>query len=173
MSLTSPEPSSAAPIWISSPRFHSRCVDPVQPAADGRYPALPFNTGIDTFAEIWVGKFTSLETIRKDLWSWIFYFCYTANKDFISHCRKFWYSLPRVVFLRFASDSWEVSLIINSKKVMLRETSFTCSCFGFFSFSLPVLYPPYFSNRSKNLWESRNMRWLTIAETSDGSECEM
>ena len=27
----------------------------------------------------------------------------------------------------------------------------TCSCFGFFSFSFPVLYPPYFSNRSKNL----------------------
>lgn len=29
----------------------------------------------------------------------------------------------------------------------------TCSCFGFFSFNLPVLYPPYFSNRSKNLNE--------------------
>lgn len=29
----------------------------------------------------------------------------------------------------------------------------TCSCFGFFSLSFPVLYPPYFSNKSKNLFE--------------------
>lgn len=59
---------------------------------------------------------TSVETIWKDLRSWIFYFCYTANKHFISHCRKFWYSLLWVVYLRFASDSWEASLIMNSKK---------------------------------------------------------
>lgn len=32
-----------------------------------------------------------------------------------------------------------------------KAVTVTCSCFGFFSFSFPVLYPPYFSNRSKNL----------------------
>lgn len=40
-----------------------------------------------------------------------------------------------------------------SRPQVRRQTAVTvtCSCFGFFSFNLPVLYPPYFSNRSKNL----------------------
>lgn len=45
MSLTSPGRSSAAPVWISSPRSRSRCAGPVQAAACGRCPALPANTG--------------------------------------------------------------------------------------------------------------------------------
>lgn len=42
----------------------------------------------------------------------------------------------------------------------------TCSCFGFFSFILPVLYPPYFSNRSKNLnKEDEYIRILYVMST--------
>lgn len=34
----------------------------------------------------------------------------------------------------------------------------TCSCFGFLSFSFPVLYPPYFSNSSKNLVKDKQRK---------------
>lgn len=47
MSLTSPAPSSTAPVWIFSPQSHSHCVGPIQPAAVGQYPTLPINTGSD------------------------------------------------------------------------------------------------------------------------------
>lgn len=39
--LTSPGHSSAAPAWISSPRFHNRCGFPAPPQAAVQCPALP------------------------------------------------------------------------------------------------------------------------------------
>lgn len=48
---------------------------------------------------------------------------------------------------------------------ILNENVFTWSCFGFFSFSFPLLYPSYFSKRSKNLKETHTMTHIQAAWT--------
>lgn len=54
----------------------------------------------------------------------------------------------------------------------------TCSCLGFFNFSLPLLYPSHFSKRSKNLKDRENeeglILLLTLTQiTSDKSKLKL
>lgn len=57
-------------------------------------------------------------------------------------------------------NGWCVTCQYKTKTELL-----TCSCFGFFNFSLPVLYPPYFLNNSKKLFRQNINKCFVFMNT--------
>lgn len=73
------------------------------------------------------------------------------QKAYISNTSFSWFSLA---FFSAISGSSLLSTLLSR---CLTMSSTSCNCFGFFNFKWPVLQPPYFSNRSKNLVKKKKI----------------
>ena len=75
-------------------------------------------------------------------------------KDYISRTAL---SCSSFGFFSSISGSWWATTSVSRNRAM---SSTSCSCFGCFSFKCPNSYPPYFSNRSKNL-QKQNIKMVS------------